>query len=143
VTLNIHLEGMDQEEEQKLVDAAHIVSQYPNANRNNIDVNLNDSTQTFLMNSYPEKIASRELILHYIFQNLPAPSFLKSYFSFPHLKTAAKLKDLYIMILIYNNLIYIDVKTCSSEFSPAYHCYSLFCRSLSLRKNSPTGKISG
>lgn len=41
VTLNIHLESMDQEEAQKLVDAAHIVCPYSNATRNNIDVNLN------------------------------------------------------------------------------------------------------
>ena len=41
VTLNIHLEDMDQEEAQKLVDAAHIVCPYSNATRNNIDVNLN------------------------------------------------------------------------------------------------------
>ena len=41
VTLNIHLEGMDQQEAQKLVDAAHIVCPYSNATRNNIDVNLN------------------------------------------------------------------------------------------------------
>ena len=41
VTLNIHLEGMVQQEAQKLVDAAHIVCPYSNATRNNIDVNLN------------------------------------------------------------------------------------------------------
>lgn len=41
VTLNIHLEGMDQAEAEKLVDAAHIVCPYSNATRNNIDVNLN------------------------------------------------------------------------------------------------------
>jgi len=38
VTLNIHLEGMDQAEAQKLVDAAHIVCPYSNATRGNIDV---------------------------------------------------------------------------------------------------------
>lgn len=41
VTLNIHLEGMDQTEAQKLVDAAHIVCPYSNATRNNINVTLN------------------------------------------------------------------------------------------------------
>ncbi|HAB42452.1 MAG TPA: organic hydroperoxide resistance protein [Acinetobacter sp.] len=41
VTLNVHLEGMKQEEAQKLVDAAHIVCPYSNATRNNIDVTLN------------------------------------------------------------------------------------------------------
>ncbi|OTG76020.1 organic hydroperoxide resistance protein [Acinetobacter sp. ANC 4169] len=41
VTLNIHLEGMDQAEAQKLVDAAHIVCPYSNATRGNIDVTLN------------------------------------------------------------------------------------------------------
>lgn len=41
VTLNIHLEGMDQAEAQKLVDAAHIVCPYSNATRNNINVTLN------------------------------------------------------------------------------------------------------
>ena len=41
VTLNVHLEGMEQEEAQKLVDAAHIVCPYSNATRNNIDVTLN------------------------------------------------------------------------------------------------------
>ena len=41
VTLNVHLEGMDQDEAQKLVDAAHIVCPYSNATRNNIDVTLN------------------------------------------------------------------------------------------------------
>ena len=41
VTLNIHLEGMEQGEAQKLVDAAHIVCPYSNATRNNIDVTLN------------------------------------------------------------------------------------------------------
>ena len=40
-TLNIHLEGMDQAEAQKLVDAAHIVCPYSNATRGNIDVTLN------------------------------------------------------------------------------------------------------
>jgi len=38
VTLNIHLEGMEQAEAQKLVDAAHIVCPYSNATRNNINV---------------------------------------------------------------------------------------------------------
>lgn len=41
VTLNIHLEGLDQKDAQKLVDAAHIVCPYSNATRNNIDVTLN------------------------------------------------------------------------------------------------------
>ena len=41
VTLNIYLEGMDQAEAQKLVDAAHIVCPYSNATRNNINVTLN------------------------------------------------------------------------------------------------------
>src|SRR5690606_34135746 len=41
VNLNNQLEGMDQQEAQKLVDAAHIVCPYSNATRNNIDVNLN------------------------------------------------------------------------------------------------------
>ncbi|MDN5511288.1 organic hydroperoxide resistance protein [Acinetobacter sp.] len=41
VTLNIHLEGMDQAEAQKLVDAAHIVCPYSNATRNNINVTRN------------------------------------------------------------------------------------------------------
>lgn len=41
VTLNIHLEGMDQAEAQKLVDAAHIVCPYSNATRGNINVTLN------------------------------------------------------------------------------------------------------
>ncbi|WP_034170818.1 organic hydroperoxide resistance protein [Acinetobacter sp. YZS-X1-1] len=41
VTLNVHLEGMELEEAQKLVDAAHIVCPYSNATRNNIDVTLN------------------------------------------------------------------------------------------------------
>lgn len=41
VTLNIHLEGMDSAEAQKLVDAAHIVCPYSNATRGNIDVTLN------------------------------------------------------------------------------------------------------
>ncbi len=40
-TLNIHLEGMDPTEAQKLVDAAHIVCPYSNATRGNIDVTLN------------------------------------------------------------------------------------------------------
>lgn len=41
VTLNIHLEGLDPSDAQKLVDAAHIVCPYSNATRNNIDVTLN------------------------------------------------------------------------------------------------------
>lgn len=41
VKLNIHLEGMDQAEAQKLVDAAHIVCPYSNATRGNINVTLN------------------------------------------------------------------------------------------------------
>ncbi|PIJ50731.1 organic hydroperoxide resistance protein [Erwinia sp. OLTSP20] len=41
VQLNIHLEGMDNAEARKLVDAAHIVCPYSNATRNNIDVTLN------------------------------------------------------------------------------------------------------
>ncbi|MDD2941162.1 organic hydroperoxide resistance protein [Acinetobacter terrae] len=41
VTLSIHLEGMDQAEAQKLVDAAHIVCPYSNATRGNINVTLN------------------------------------------------------------------------------------------------------
>ena len=41
VTLNIHLEGLEQAEAQKLVDAAHIVCPYSNATRGNIDVTLN------------------------------------------------------------------------------------------------------
>ena len=41
VKLNIHLEGMDQVEAQKLVDAAHIVCPYSNATRGNINVTLN------------------------------------------------------------------------------------------------------
>lgn len=41
VKLNIHLEGMDQAEAQKLVDAAHIVCPYSNATRGNINVMLN------------------------------------------------------------------------------------------------------
>ena len=44
VTLNIHLEGMDQAEAQKLVDAAHIVCPYSNATHNNINVTLNPIT---------------------------------------------------------------------------------------------------
>ena len=44
VTLNIHLEGMDQAEAQKLVDAAHIVCPYSNATRGNINVTLNPIT---------------------------------------------------------------------------------------------------
>lgn len=39
--LNIHVEGMDQAEAKKLVDAAHIVCPYSNATRGNIDVTLN------------------------------------------------------------------------------------------------------
>ena len=41
VKLNIHLEGMDQAEAQKLVDAAHIVCPYSNATRGNINVTMN------------------------------------------------------------------------------------------------------
>ncbi|TCH63435.1 organic hydroperoxide resistance protein [Acinetobacter sp. ANC 4862] len=41
VTLNIHLEGMDHAEAQKLVDAANIVCPYSNATRGNINVTLN------------------------------------------------------------------------------------------------------
>ena len=41
VKLNIHLEGMNQAEAQKLVDAAHIVCPYSNATRGNINVTLN------------------------------------------------------------------------------------------------------
>ena len=41
VKLNIHLEGRDQAEAQKLVDAAHIVCPYSNATRGNINVTLN------------------------------------------------------------------------------------------------------
>ncbi|NNH78113.1 organic hydroperoxide resistance protein [Acinetobacter sp. ANC 5380] len=44
VKLNIHLEGMDQAEAQKLVDAAHIVCPYSNATRGNINVTLNAIT---------------------------------------------------------------------------------------------------
>jgi Ohr subfamily peroxiredoxin len=44
VTLNIHLEGMDQAEAQKLVDAANIVCPYSNATRGNINVSLNVMT---------------------------------------------------------------------------------------------------
>ncbi len=44
VTLNIHLEGMDQTEAEKLVEAAHIVCPYSNATRNNIDVDLKITT---------------------------------------------------------------------------------------------------
>ncbi|NNH00726.1 organic hydroperoxide resistance protein [Acinetobacter sp. ANC 5414] len=44
VTLNIHLEGMDQAEAQKLVDAANIVCPYSNATRGNINVTLNTIT---------------------------------------------------------------------------------------------------
>lgn len=44
VTLNIHLEGMDQAEAQKLVDAANIVCPYSNATRGNINVTLNAIT---------------------------------------------------------------------------------------------------
>lgn len=40
VTLHIHLAGMNQDEAQKLVDAAHIVCPYSNATRNNIEVTL-------------------------------------------------------------------------------------------------------
>lgn len=41
VKLNIHLEGMEKTEADKLVQAAHIVCPYSNATRNNIDVTLN------------------------------------------------------------------------------------------------------
>ncbi len=41
VTLNIHLEGLDQADADKLVQAAHIVCPYSNATRGNIDVTLN------------------------------------------------------------------------------------------------------
>lgn len=41
VTLNIHLEGLEQAEAQALVDAAHIVCPYSNATRGNVDVTLN------------------------------------------------------------------------------------------------------
>lgn len=41
VKLNIHLEGMNQAEAQKLVDLTHIVCPYSNATRGNIDVTLN------------------------------------------------------------------------------------------------------
>ncbi|AMW77942.1 organic hydroperoxide resistance protein [Acinetobacter sp. TGL-Y2] len=41
VILNVHLEGLEQNEAQKLVDAAHIVCPYSNATRGNIDVTLN------------------------------------------------------------------------------------------------------
>ena len=41
VKLNIHLEGMNKAEAQKLVDAAHIVCPYSNATRGNINVTLN------------------------------------------------------------------------------------------------------
>jgi len=44
VTLNIHLEGMDQIEAEKLVEAAHIVCPYSNATRNNINVDLKITT---------------------------------------------------------------------------------------------------
>ncbi|MCU4501307.1 organic hydroperoxide resistance protein [Acinetobacter radioresistens] len=44
VTLNIHLEGMDQTEAEKLVEAAHIVCPYSNATRNNINVDLKITT---------------------------------------------------------------------------------------------------
>lgn len=44
VTLNIHLEGMDQAEAEKLVEAAHIVCPYSNATRNNINVDLKITT---------------------------------------------------------------------------------------------------
>ncbi|ENV35413.1 organic hydroperoxide resistance protein [Acinetobacter gerneri] len=40
-TLNIHVEGMDKAEADKLVQAAHIVCPYSNATRGNIDVTLN------------------------------------------------------------------------------------------------------
>lgn len=41
VTLNIHLEGLEQADAQALVDAAHIVCPYSNATRGNVDVTLN------------------------------------------------------------------------------------------------------
>lgn len=41
VTLNIHVEGMNQTEAKTLVDAAHIVCPYSNATRGNINVTLN------------------------------------------------------------------------------------------------------
>ena len=41
VTLNVHLEGLDANEAQSLVNAAHVVCPYSNATRNNIDVTLN------------------------------------------------------------------------------------------------------
>ncbi|MEB3754022.1 organic hydroperoxide resistance protein [Acinetobacter sp. MD2(2019)] len=41
VTLNIHLEGMEREAAEALVEAAHIVCPYSNATRGNIDVTLN------------------------------------------------------------------------------------------------------
>ncbi|SPL71380.1 organic hydroperoxide resistance protein [Acinetobacter stercoris] len=41
VTLNINVKGMDKEEADKLVAAAHIVCPYSNATRGNIDVTLN------------------------------------------------------------------------------------------------------
>ena len=44
VTLNIHLEGMDQTEAEKLVEAAHIVCPYSNSTRNNINVDLKITT---------------------------------------------------------------------------------------------------
>lgn len=44
VTLNIHLEGMDQTEAEKLVETAHIVCPYSNATRNNINVDLKITT---------------------------------------------------------------------------------------------------
>ncbi|MDV2441963.1 organic hydroperoxide resistance protein [Acinetobacter gerneri] len=40
-TLNIHVEGMDKAEADKLVQAAHIVCPYSNATRGNINVTLN------------------------------------------------------------------------------------------------------
>jgi len=44
-TLNVYLVGMDREEAEKLVAAAHIVCPYSNATRNNIDVNFNIVTE--------------------------------------------------------------------------------------------------
>ncbi|MEK5760926.1 organic hydroperoxide resistance protein, partial [Acinetobacter variabilis] len=38
------LEGMDQTEAEKLVEAAHIVCPYSNATRNNINVDLKITT---------------------------------------------------------------------------------------------------
>ncbi|QCP22191.1 hypothetical protein FDE89_19010 (plasmid) [Acinetobacter baumannii] len=43
--LNVYLIGMDREEAEKLVAAAHIVCPYSNATRNNIDVTFNIVTE--------------------------------------------------------------------------------------------------